>query len=94
MKGQCATCCGLTQMIEVVGEYPLEEVSQFTFTKCCEFEYLIFLSLYNIIAGYTFGQDISEQFNRSNDLTLVARAHQLVMEGIGQFISSCFDFLF
>jgi len=32
-------------------------------------------------AGYTFGQDISEQFNHQNGLTLVARAHQLVMEG-------------
>lgn len=32
-------------------------------------------------AGYTFGQDISEQFNHNNGLTLIARAHQLVMEG-------------
>ncbi|KAF4519587.1 hypothetical protein B566_EDAN003754 [Ephemera danica] len=32
-------------------------------------------------AGYTFGQDISETFNHSNGLTLVSRAHQLVMEG-------------
>ncbi|GJP42444.1 hypothetical protein CLOM_g2007, partial [Closterium sp. NIES-68] len=32
-------------------------------------------------AGYTFGQDISEQFNHNNGLKLVARAHQLVMEG-------------
>jgi len=32
-------------------------------------------------AGYTFGQDISEQFNHNNGLSLVARAHQLVMEG-------------
>jgi len=32
-------------------------------------------------AGYTFGQDISEAFNHNNALTLVARAHQLVMEG-------------
>ncbi|GJD05844.1 Serine/threonine-protein phosphatase PP2A catalytic subunit [Galdieria sulphuraria] len=32
-------------------------------------------------AGYTFGQDISEQFNRTNNLALIARAHQLVMEG-------------
>lgn len=31
-------------------------------------------------AGYTFGQDISETFNHNNGLTLVARAHQLVME--------------
>jgi serine/threonine-protein phosphatase 2A catalytic subunit len=32
-------------------------------------------------AGYTFGQDISEQFNSNNGLNLVSRAHQLVMEG-------------
>jgi serine/threonine-protein phosphatase 2A catalytic subunit len=32
-------------------------------------------------AGYTFGQDIAEQFNHTNGLNLVARAHQLVMEG-------------
>jgi len=32
-------------------------------------------------AGYTFGQDISEQFNHNNGLTLIARAHQLVMDG-------------
>ena len=32
-------------------------------------------------AGYTFGQDISEQFNHTNSLKLIARAHQLVMDG-------------
>jgi len=32
-------------------------------------------------AGYTFGQDLSEQFNHTNGLTLISRAHQLVMEG-------------
>lgn len=32
-------------------------------------------------AGYTFGQDITEQFNHNNGLKLIARAHQLVMEG-------------
>jgi len=32
-------------------------------------------------AGYTFGQDISEQFNHNNGLNLISRAHQLVMEG-------------
>jgi diadenosine tetraphosphatase ApaH/serine/threonine PP2A family protein phosphatase len=31
-------------------------------------------------AGYTFGQDISEQYNHTNGLTLIARAHQLVMD--------------
>ena len=30
-------------------------------------------------AGYTFGQDIAEQFNHTNNLKLVSRAHQLVM---------------
>lgn len=33
-------------------------------------------------AGWIFGQDIAEQFNHNNGLTLIARAHQLVMEVI------------
>jgi len=32
-------------------------------------------------AGYTFGEDISRQFNHNNGLKMVCRAHQLVMEG-------------
>eukprot|EP00928_Gymnodinium_smaydae_P081001 TRINITY_DN64589_c0_g1_i1.p1 TRINITY_DN64589_c0_g1~~TRINITY_DN64589_c0_g1_i1.p1 ORF type:complete len:314 (-),score=52.31 TRINITY_DN64589_c0_g1_i1:81-1022(-) len=32
-------------------------------------------------AGYTFGQDISKKFNTANGLSLIARAHQLIMEG-------------
>eukprot|EP00958_Prasinococcus_capsulatus_P019529 scaffold2419_cov362-Prasinococcus_capsulatus_cf.AAC.1 len=32
-------------------------------------------------AGYTFGQDVSEQFLRNNRLQFMVRAHQLVMEG-------------
>lgn len=32
-------------------------------------------------AGYLFGGDVVKKFNRMNDLTLIARAHQLVMEG-------------
>ena len=32
-------------------------------------------------AGYLFGSDIVEQFNRQNGTELIARAHQLVMEG-------------
>ena len=31
-------------------------------------------------AGYTFGQDVSEIFNLNNGITLISRAHQLVME--------------
>jgi len=32
-------------------------------------------------AGYVFGGDIVERFNHSNNIDLIARAHQLVMEG-------------
>ena len=32
-------------------------------------------------AGYSFGTDISDQFKHTNNLTTVARAHQLVMKG-------------
>jgi diadenosine tetraphosphatase ApaH/serine/threonine PP2A family protein phosphatase len=32
-------------------------------------------------AGFLFGSDIVRHFNRQNDLSLIARAHQLVMEG-------------
>ncbi len=31
-------------------------------------------------AGYLFGKEISEQFNHTNNLTKIARAHQLVKE--------------
>eukprot|EP00439_Symbiodinium_sp_Y106_P076364 s271_g15.t1 len=40
-------------------------------------------------AGYTFGQDVSEKFNQSNGLNLIARAHQLVMEGYNWTHESC-----
>jgi len=32
-------------------------------------------------AGYIFGKDITEEFNHTNGLKLIVRAHQLVMEG-------------
>lgn len=32
-------------------------------------------------AGYLFGADIVQQFGHKNNIELIARAHQLVMEG-------------
>lgn len=32
-------------------------------------------------AGYLFGADVTQAFNHSNGIQLIARAHQLVMEG-------------
>jgi len=32
-------------------------------------------------AGYLFGGDVVEKFNQTNNVSLIARAHQLVMEG-------------
>lgn len=32
-------------------------------------------------AGFVFGPDVTEKFLQKNDLTMVARAHQLVMDG-------------
>lgn len=37
-------------------------------------------------AGYTFGQDIAENFNHTNNLKMIARAHQLMMEVINFII--------
>ena len=31
-------------------------------------------------AGFTFGNDISEQFNHNNKLDMICRAHQMIME--------------
>ena len=37
-------------------------------------------------AGYLFGGDVVQQFNQTNAIELIARAHQLVMEvrGVGE----------
>lgn len=32
-------------------------------------------------AGYLFGSDVVAQFNVANDIDMICRAHQLVMEG-------------
>jgi diadenosine tetraphosphatase ApaH/serine/threonine PP2A family protein phosphatase len=39
-------------------------------------------------AGFLFGADIVKCFNHKNDLSLIARAHQLVMEGYKEMFES------
>jgi diadenosine tetraphosphatase ApaH/serine/threonine PP2A family protein phosphatase len=39
-------------------------------------------------AGFLFGADIVKSFNHKNDLSMIARAHQLVMEGFKEMFDS------
>jgi diadenosine tetraphosphatase ApaH/serine/threonine PP2A family protein phosphatase len=39
-------------------------------------------------AGFLFGADIVKVFNHKNDISLIARAHQLVMEGFKEMFDS------
>jgi hypothetical protein len=88
MKGPCAIFCGLIQTTDVVGVFLLEALDipsdryfSCTTNSCLHNVLSQFWGLFfPDLASPTF-QDISEQFNHTNNLRLIARAHQLVMEG-------------
>jgi serine/threonine-protein phosphatase 4 catalytic subunit len=44
-------------------------------------------SVSNRGAGYIFGGDVVTKFNRTNNIDLICRAHQLVMEGYKQMFN-------
>lgn len=77
------TCCGLTQMTDVVGVFPLVAlVTHLARSRYFPFgnDLIVFLIM-NVVLIFLVLQDISEQFNHTNSLKLIARAHQLVMDG-------------
>ena len=85
MRGPCVIFYGLTQMIAVVGvshpgvlDTPLARWFILCFSLNPSFPFNAKLCW--SVCLY-FLQDISEQFNHTNNLKLIARAHQLVMEG-------------
>jgi diadenosine tetraphosphatase ApaH/serine/threonine PP2A family protein phosphatase len=40
-------------------------------------------------AGYVFGRDIVQEFNRQNNIDLIIRSHQLVMQGYNEMFEGC-----
>lgn len=78
---------GQTQMIGVVGGSHLVvlDTHLVKYIISHHFRYIYLFSVMDyrilILCLYYHHQDISEQFNHSNGLKLIARAHQLVMEG-------------
>lgn len=94
MKVQCVIFCGLIQTTDVVGVFlhvvldiPLDRYIIYLVTIL-----VVLISSYVLIPWYSvLHQDISEQFNHTNSLRLIARAHQLVMEGFNwAHVSVCF----
>lgn len=69
MMELCVISCGQTQKVNANKEITLISIE------------IEGWSLSPRGAGYVFGGDIVEQFNRANNIDLIARAHQLVMEG-------------
>jgi hypothetical protein len=90
MKGQCVISSGLTQMTgKSFISLPTIFLLPSLLLPSLSHSYILLLVIsfrcgWGISprgAGYTFGQDITEQFTHINGLHFISRAHQLVMEG-------------
>ena len=66
-------------MIEAAGEFPHEELATLLVRYVSHYDFIKIEFICLLTAQLL--QDISEIFNHTNGLTLVSRAHQLVMEG-------------
>lgn len=77
MMVQCVTCFGQTQMVRKPTAHPIRRAIT------CLFHSLDIQGwgLSPRGAGFLFGGDVVKQFARANDIDLIARAHQLAMEG-------------
>lgn len=75
---QCVTCFGQIRMVRRFRAHPIRRGDHFA--------YFIHLDIQGWGlsprgAGFLFGGDVVKQFARANDIDLIARAHQLAMEG-------------
>lgn len=86
MTGPCVTSCGRTQKVQrntCICVYKSSFVPQ-SLIRPFFFSLLVDTTGWGVSprgAGYLFGSDVVAQFNAANDIHMICRAHQLVMEG-------------
>lgn len=80
--GQCVICCGVIQKVILCFRNLI--YFQYHFSGIKLFVCILDTQGWGVSprgAGYLFGSDVVAQFNSSNDIEMICRAHQLVMEG-------------
>ena len=93
MMARCAICCGPTPKvcaaIDRAKDLPGRRPTNCLHGTCVPF--FVDIDGWGLSprgAGYLFGGDVVEKFNNQNNLQLIARAHQLVMEGYKTMFNS------
>ena len=76
--GQCVTCCGLIPMVSIFSH---RRVPQRQKPDKSLYLDITGWGLSPRGAGFLFGADITKTFAHNNAIDLIARAHQLAMEG-------------